>query len=92
MTVNEGILDRIIRLILALVITILFFMGALPGYWALLLIVSGALLVTVVTGYCHLYKLLGTGYSILAPPQLLVVFSWNFASSAASSHRIFITA
>lgn len=59
MAVNEGILDRLIRLLLALVIIILFFAGALPGYWALLLIVSGALLVTVVTGYCHLYRLLG---------------------------------
>jgi len=59
MTVNQGILDRIIRIILGLVIIVLFFVGALPGYWALLLIISGMLLVTAVTGYCLLYKILG---------------------------------
>jgi len=60
MTVNEGTLDRIIRIIVALLIIVLFFVGALPGYWALLLIISGILLVTAVSGYCLLYKILGT--------------------------------
>ena len=59
MTVNIGILDRIIRLVVALLIIVLFFAGALPGYWALLLFISGALFVTVVTGNCTLYKILG---------------------------------
>ena len=59
MAVNEGILDRIIRILLALVIIVLFFVGALPGYWALLLIISGILLVTAVSGYCLLYRILG---------------------------------
>jgi hypothetical protein len=59
MKVNEGVLDRLIRIILALLIIVLFFAGALPGYWALLLIISGALLVTGFTGYCLLYRILG---------------------------------
>ena len=59
MTVNEGTIDRIFRVLLALVIIIAFFMGYLPGYWALILIFSGTLLMTAVSGYCPVYVPLG---------------------------------
>lgn len=59
MTVNEGIPDRIIRLLVAVLILLLFFLGALPGYWAIFLFFSGILFVTAITGSCLLYKILG---------------------------------
>jgi Sec-independent protein secretion pathway component TatC len=59
MQVNEGLVDRIARLALALVIIVLFFMGVLQGYWALLLIFSGMFLMSGFTGYCPLYVPLG---------------------------------
>ncbi len=59
MQVNEGVLDRIVRLAIVIVIIVLFFLNMLPGYWALLLIVSGAFLMSAITGYCPLYTVLG---------------------------------
>ena len=59
MQVNEGLIDRIARLALAVVIIVLFFMGVLQGYWALLLIFSGMFLMSSFTGYCPLYVPLG---------------------------------
>ncbi|MDY6906098.1 MAG: DUF2892 domain-containing protein [Thermodesulfobacteriota bacterium] len=59
MEVNEGIIDRLLRLALAIAIVVLFLTGNLPGYWALLLIFSGTFAMTAMTGYCPLYKPLG---------------------------------
>ncbi len=59
MQVNEGTIDRIFRLALAVVIIVLFFLGMLPGYWALLLVFSGSFFLSAVTGYCPLYTPLG---------------------------------
>ncbi len=59
MQVNEGLIDRLVRLILAIVIVVAFLGGKLPGNWALLLIFSGSFFMTAVTGYCPLYKPLG---------------------------------
>ena len=59
MQVNEGVIDRLIRLVLAVAIIAAFFTGNLPGYWALLLIISGTLLMSGFTGYCPLYVPLG---------------------------------
>ncbi len=59
MEVNEGVIDRFIRLVIAVSILAAFFLGKLPGYWALLLIATGAFFMSAVTGYCPLYKPLG---------------------------------
>ena len=57
--VNEGLIDRLLRAIVAVVIVVAFLMGKLPGNWALLLIFSGSFFMSAVTGYCPLYKPLG---------------------------------
>lgn len=59
MEVNEGLIDRMLRLAAAIIIVVLFLTGNLPGYWALLLIFSGTFTMTALTGYCPLYKPLG---------------------------------
>lgn len=57
--VNEGLIDRLLRAIVAVVIVVAFLAGKLPGNWALLLIFSGSFFMSAVTGYCPLYKPLG---------------------------------
>ena len=57
---NESGLDRIIRIILAAVIAVLYFTGVLSGTWAIVLGIVGVIsLVTGLTGFCALYKLFG---------------------------------
>jgi hypothetical protein len=56
MKVNEGILDRLARAVLAVAIIALFLAGKLPENWALLLIFSGAFSMSALTGYCPLYE------------------------------------
>jgi hypothetical protein len=57
---NESGLDRIIRVIVAIVIAVLYFTGVISGTWAIVLGIVGAiLLVTGLIGFCPLYKLLG---------------------------------
>jgi hypothetical protein len=59
MQANEGMIDRLLRFIVAIAIIVLFLMGKLPGNWALLLVFSGSFFMSAVTGYCPLYKPLG---------------------------------
>lgn len=59
MHANEGIIDRSLRIVVAVTIIVLFLMGKLPGNWALLLIFSGTLSMSAITGHCPLYKSLG---------------------------------
>ena len=56
MQVNEGWLDRLIRVALAVFIIALFLGGLLPGKWGLLLILSGSFFMSALTGYCPLYR------------------------------------
>jgi hypothetical protein len=56
---NESTLDRIIRAVAGTIIFYLAYssfsgMGALIGY-----IVGAVLIFTAITGYCHMYKILG---------------------------------
>ena len=56
---NEGNLDRIIRVILAVVLGYLYFTGITSGVFGIILLVVGAiLLLTALTGICPLYMLL----------------------------------
>lgn len=57
---NMGLADKIIRIIVALVIVILYFTNILSGTVALvLLILSGIFIATSFIGFCPLYKLFG---------------------------------
>ena len=60
MKVNEGTIDRVIRVALAAVLFFLVFSGAVSGVWAWVAGVAGAVaLVTGVLGFCGLYALIG---------------------------------
>ncbi len=53
---NVGGADRAIRLLIAVVIAVLYFMGQLSGTMAIVLeVVAVALLVTSVVGWCPIY-------------------------------------
>jgi len=60
MKTNLGTLDRIIRVIIAVVITILYFTHMLTGTLGIILLIIAALLiVTSIIGYCLLYTIFG---------------------------------
>jgi hypothetical protein len=57
---NMGLADRVIRVLIAVVVTILYFTGVLTGTWAIvLLILSGIFLLTSLVGMCPLYMPFG---------------------------------
>ncbi|OGP66846.1 MAG: hypothetical protein A2031_06895 [Deltaproteobacteria bacterium RBG_19FT_COMBO_43_11] len=56
---NVGMIDKIIRTIVALLIIAAYLWGMLPGIAGLLLIISGSLLSSVMSGYCPLYTKIG---------------------------------
>ena len=57
---NLGNLDRIIRVIIAAVILLLYFTNVLTGTAAIVLfILAGVLVITPLVGFCPLYALLG---------------------------------
>ena len=56
---NVGTVDKIIRTIVALLIIAAYLWGMLPGIAGLLLIISGSLLSSVMSGYCPLYTKIG---------------------------------
>ena len=57
---NMGIVDRIIRLIIAAAIAVLFFTDVISGTWGIvLLVVAGIFLLTSLIGLCPLYLIFG---------------------------------
>jgi len=57
---NMGSTDKIIRLVLAALIAVLYITNVIIGTWAIVLgILAVILLVTGLVGVCPLYKLLG---------------------------------
>lgn len=56
---NMGTVDKGIRAVVAFLIIIAYLGGMLPGVAGLLLIISGSLLSSVVSGYCPLYTKIG---------------------------------
>ena len=57
---NESGFDRVLRVILAVAIAVLYFTGVLSGTWAIVLgVIAVILLITGLVGFCPLYKLLG---------------------------------
>lgn len=60
MKTNMGTVDRTIRIILALVFSILYFTGTVTGtLGTVLLVLGGIFLMISVLGYCPFYTLLG---------------------------------
>ena len=56
MKMNLGTIDRVIRLILAIGVSILFFTGIIPGTVGIILMVLAAVfLITAFIGFCPLY-------------------------------------
>ena len=54
---NESTLDRIIRMIIAIVLGVMVLSGAVSGTWAIILaVVALALFVTGIVGMCWLYS------------------------------------
>jgi len=56
---NVGFQDRMIRLGFVFVIVVMYLLGWLKGKAGLLLVVAGAVLSSVASGYCPLYEQLG---------------------------------
>lgn len=57
---NMSSLDRIIRVIAAALVAVLYFTGVISGTWAIVLgIIAVILLVTSLIGFCPLYTLFG---------------------------------
>lgn len=56
---NVGMADKIIRTIVAFLIIAAYLWGNLPGIAGLLLVISGALLSSVMSGHCPLYTKIG---------------------------------
>lgn len=57
---NMGMIDRIVRMFLAVVVPVLYLGGGITGIAAVLLgIVAVFFLATSFTGFCPVYKLLG---------------------------------
>ncbi|MCX2740928.1 YgaP family membrane protein [Pontibacter anaerobius] len=57
---NMGSTDRVIRLIIAVLIAVLYFTGTLTGTVGILLLVfAGVFVLTSLVGFCPLYTLIG---------------------------------
>ena len=57
---NMGIADRIIRLLIAAAIAVLFFTDVITGAWGIvLLVVAGIFLLTSLVGLCPIYLIFG---------------------------------
>ena len=55
-----GAADVVVRIILAVVVGALYFMGKISGTVAIVAgVVAAILVITAVTGYCQLYSILG---------------------------------
>lgn len=60
MTTNVGTFDRVLRIALAIALSILYFTGTVQGtVGVVLLILGGMLLLTAIVGTCGLYSLFG---------------------------------
>jgi len=60
MTKNITTLDRVIRILIAIILTILYFSGIVTGTLGIiLLVVAGIALITGILGYCLVYAIFG---------------------------------
>jgi len=60
MTKNVGTIDRVIRVVLAIILGYLYFSGIVTGALGIILLIIGVILLfTGLVGFCALYKPLG---------------------------------
>lgn len=60
MKINMGSVDRIVRIVIAIVFSTLYFTGTVTGVaGVILLILGGIFILTSVVGFCPLYGLFG---------------------------------
>ena len=60
MEINLGVVDRIVRIAVALVLSALYFTGTVEGLWGVVLLsAGGVLLLTAALGRCGLYSIFG---------------------------------
>lgn len=60
MKTNMGVADRVVRILLVVLIAVLYFTNVISGTLAIILgIVAVIFLITSITGFCGLYKVLG---------------------------------
>jgi hypothetical protein len=70
MKTNIGKTDRILRIIVSLVLSVLYFTGTIGGIVGLvLLLIGGALLATAFLQFCGIYSLLGISTCKMPPQQ-----------------------
>jgi hypothetical protein len=61
---NLGVIDRVIRVLIAVVIVVLYFTHVISGTLAIiLLILAGIFVITAILGLCPLYLLFGLSTS-----------------------------
>lgn len=57
---NMGALDRIIRLLIAAAVAVLYFTDVISGIWAIvLLVLAGIFVLTSLVGFCPIYTIFG---------------------------------
>jgi hypothetical protein len=57
---NMGLIDRIIRVLIAVTVVILYYFGILSGTWTIVLLaLSGIFILTSIFGICPLYMPFG---------------------------------
>ena len=60
MKVNMGILDRVLRVLIAIAIVILYYANVISGTVAIvLLVIAGVFILTSFISFCPLYSILG---------------------------------
>lgn len=60
MVENMSAVDRVVRVVIAVAIGLLYYFGYMTGGWAIALgIIAAVLVVTSAVGYCPLYALFG---------------------------------
>jgi hypothetical protein len=57
---NMGSVDRIVRVLLAIIVSVLYFSGVISGVLGIaLLVVAGVLVLTSLVNFCPLYRVFG---------------------------------
>ena len=60
MKTNVGNMDKVLRIVLAVVMSVLYFTGTVSGtLGTVLLILGGVFLLTALVGFCPLYAMVG---------------------------------
>ena len=67
---NMGSIDRIIRIVLAVIFVVLYFSGIVSGVWGIILLVlAGIFILTSVIRWCPLYLPFGVKTNKVAEPK-----------------------